>query len=167
MRFTKNLPYKIKRLVPVLGLAGAATMMPGCDKSDEPIQATQDAELPVISKPNQEFLYTFDENGNRIASAMLQYYIDNPQIRTIYLVPKAGDFAGFDAMDIVSFRHNELEQVFTFSPKIRGRGDFVFPWREPSKVPEDSLWFVEHGWTVNKALAERHGFIFNNQGKQK
>ena len=32
----KTLPYKIKRIIPALGLAGAAAMMPACDKSDEP-----------------------------------------------------------------------------------------------------------------------------------
>jgi len=36
MKFKKIMPYKIKRLIPMLGLAGAAMVMPGCEKT--PIQ---------------------------------------------------------------------------------------------------------------------------------
>ena len=37
------------------------------------------------------------------------------------------------------------------SPKMRGRGDFDFKLGEASKVPDDSLWFIKQGWTINKA----------------
>ena len=30
------------------------------------------------------------------------------------------------------------------------RGDFNFKLGEASKVPEDSLWYVKHGWTINE-----------------
>lgn len=35
MRFTKKVPYKLKRLIPMLGLAGATLLPTACEKDDE------------------------------------------------------------------------------------------------------------------------------------
>ena len=67
MHFTKNISYKLKRLVPALGLAGAAAMMPGCDKSDEPIMP----QTPPSTTPIEVELYFSVDNFNEIAGALL------------------------------------------------------------------------------------------------
>ncbi len=72
---------------------------------------------------------------------------------TIYMIPQ-GTFFTPDGYSKGGYfrlaRSNLLEPRTSLSPRIRGKGDLVFDCRVPSIVPEDSLWLVEHGWTVNK-----------------
>ncbi len=154
MHFVKNIPYKIKRLVPVLGLAGAATMMPGCDKSDEPI-------APPIEQPktrgielyfdyyDYENIVSQNQDGTYTPSEILKTYAN--QKDTVYLIP-TGTWLFIIPDEIKEIRQKILQPAIDYSPKIRGRGDFDFSTGFPSMIPEDSLWFVEHGWTVNKRL---------------
>lgn len=81
----------------------------------------------------------------------LSSYAKNPTIRTIYIVP-AGEWYVCAAHNITYLRNNFLQPRLNVSPKIRGKGDFDFEVGEASKVPEDSLWYVANGWTINKAL---------------
>ena len=125
-----------KSVLFLLVLAGAA-LLTACEKEE----ATRDVELPFTH-------YTSDD---RLAFPILQKYVDNPSVRNIYLVAE-GDWSMFTANNISGVRDKFFQPRIELSPKIRGRGDFNFKVGEASKVPSDSLWFVQHGWTINKAL---------------
>ena len=77
-----------------------------------------------------------------------------PSIRTIYIVPKEGIWNNALSNNILIMRNKVLQPTIELSPKVRGKGDFNFRPGEASKVPEDSLWFVQHGWTINKRFLE-------------
>ena len=82
-------------------------------------------------------------------SDFVQNYAKDETIKAIYLVP-TGHWGGCTAYNITYARNNFLQPRLNISPKIRGRGDFDFKLGEASKVPDDSLWFVKNGWTINK-----------------
>ena len=126
----------LKRALPVLGFAGA-TLFTSCEK-DEPMR---DVEL------------TFDGDKKTIEISEIERYAKDPSVRTIYLVP-IGDwqFARFGNINFM--RKNFLQPRLDISPKVWGRGDFNFTPGEASVIPGDSLWYIQHGWTINKYLLD-------------
>lgn len=122
----------------MLGLAGATLLPTACEKDDEP---TRDVEISFTP-------YTSDE---KLTFPILQKYVDDPSVRNIYLVSE-GDWSMFYANNISQTRTRFFQPRIELSPKIRGRGDLNFAIGEASKVPSDSLWFVQNGWTINKVL---------------
>ena len=102
-------------------------------------------------EPTREIEIEFDElEGDKILSfELLSNYANDKTIKTIFLVP-IGHWNASRAHNITYCRNNFLEPRIRISPKIRGRGDFDFKLGEASKVPDDSLWFVQQGWTINK-----------------
>ena len=138
MRFTKTLKYNLKRALPILTIAGAG-LMASCDKDDEPSIPQHDVELP-FSKTTAD---------NRLTFEILQGYIDDASVRNIYLVVE-GDWNNYTAANISQSRDRFFQPRMEMSPKIRGRGDFTFTPGEASKVPSDSLWYIQQGWTINK-----------------
>ena len=155
MKLKKVFPYNIKRALPVLGLAGASLFMAGCNKDDEPtvptepITPTVDVVLTFSSIRYEDILY-IDENGERYPSELIKSYVKDPNVRAVYLVPSSS-WSHYNAEAISKMRSVTLEPVLlAYSPKIKGKGDFSFKWGEASKVPEDSLWYVSKGWTINK-----------------
>lgn len=153
MQFKKIVPYKIRRMIPMLGMAGATLFMGGCNK-DEPVVPTRDVEITFNASNDNPNFFKDDENGNRGPSDLALYYINDPSVRYIYLVP-VGSWSNFNKDGIVGLRHATLEVLLNYSPKFKGRGDFRFCIGEASKVPEDSLWYVANGWTINKRLTEQ------------
>ncbi len=134
MQFKKTIPYKLKRIIPMLGIAGASLFMGGCEK-EEPLR---DVEL-YFSDSNFEI---FDTNA-------IQEAIDQPDVRTVYLVATGG----WETMwknNIKIFVESTLRPSINMSPKVRGKGDFNFRPGQASLVPEDSLWITQQGWTINK-----------------
>lgn len=151
MQFKKIVPYKIRRMIPMLGMAGATLFMGGCDKNNltpEPVTPTRDVEL-TFTQDDFTNVRRDDENGNRLPSDLAMYYLNDPSVRYIYFVPK-GDWTNLVAHNITFMRENTLGVVLSYSPRFKGRGDFNFGWGEASKVPEDSLWYVANGWTINR-----------------
>lgn len=148
MKLKKIFPYNIKKALPVLGLAGASFFMGGCDKNDEPVVPTMDL-VVEIDQLNSGILFYDDENDVRHPSKMIQEYVADPKVRTIYLVPN-DNWYNFIASSITGLRKYTLEFLLNYSDKIKGVGDFNFALGEASKVPEDSLWYVSKGWTINK-----------------
>ncbi len=135
MAFYKKLPYKLKRLVPMLGLAGA-TMLGGCDK-DDPIQM-RDVNL-FFNVDNCSEIYP--ENIKKIAA--------EPDVRTIFMIPM-GYWENLNTENISNMRKNILQPAIDASTKARGDGDFLFRVGRVSK--QDSLWYIQHGWTINRTL---------------
>ena len=110
-------------------------------------------ETPVepVVKVNKE-LYFSQTDGIQISFDTLNKYLAMENIDTIFMVPQ-GSFHASSALGYQYFklaRTNLLEPRTNLSPRIRGKGDFIINPGYPSQAPEDSLWFVSKGWTVNK-----------------
>ena len=143
MNFKKVVPYKLKRLVPMLGMAGA-TLLGGCEKEE----TLRDVELRFTNKDCSSLMY-MNENNERCISDVAKEYVEDETVRYIYLVPE-GPWYTYVASSITGARHNVFERMFEYSPKFRGKGDFDFYPGAASQVPADSLWYVSKGWTINK-----------------
>lgn len=150
MKIKKIMPYNIRKILPMIGIAGASLMMGGCQKEQQP---TRDVELTfsnteasnvILIHPDETYLTL-----SREVSDIIKYLDAQPDIRTIYLVPK-DNWSTLKATNISSLRDKVLSYAIDYSPKVRGRGDFNFKLGEASKVPEDSLWYVKNGWTINE-----------------
>ena len=144
MKLNKVLPYKLARVLPILGIAGAS-LFAGCNKEDEP---TRDVEVTFVAGGPSGIIQK-NPDGTRQVSQLIKDYVARPDIRTIYIVP-VGGWIIYDCNGITGIRKNTLEYAINYSPKVRGRGDFDFPLGEASKVPVDSLWYVHNGWTINR-----------------
>ena len=148
MKLNKILPYKLSRVLPILGIAGAS-LFAGCNKEDEPIRDTRmDVEITFTLKDPWDVIQE-NPDGTRQVNPLIKTYADHPDIRTVYLVP-LNSWMSTTKKHITDLRKNVLEYAINYSPKVRGRGDFNFWPGEASKVPEDSLWYVQNGWTINR-----------------
>lgn len=80
----------------------------------------------------------------------LDYFLQQDYIDTIYIVPTGGtngsNWYAYHDEYITDLRKNYIEPLLAKSPKLHGKGNFVFD-RPPV---EDSLWFVQHGWQINQ-----------------
>ena len=132
----KIVPYKIRRLLPIAGIAAMGMALPSCSKDDEPDVPQHDVELT----------FTVGEYDN-IKSSVIKSYADNPAVKHIYLCVE-GDFLNFDAYGITNMRNGMERRINVCPEKVRGRGNFIFV---PGLITEtDSLWYLKQGWTVNK-----------------
>ena len=136
MKFKKIMPYKIKRLIPMLGLAGAAMVMPGCEKT--PIQQHDTVYMwGVIDWTN---IWPAD---NVRASA------DSAEVRYVIL---KNDGNGF-APNIKDYEvKTDLERVLfevdaKNRHKVRGEGDL---WGLTITNDEYRKWFEDLGFTINR-----------------
>lgn len=136
MQLKKIVPYKIKRLIPMLGLAGATLAAPSCEK--EPI-------------PTRDEFLVFDQD-NALTVEQIQQAAAPSDVHTVYLVPR-GNWTNYRSNNI-SLLSKRLQTWIDASPKARGQGDFEFFVGEAAAVPEDSLRMVKNGWTIN---AYKHG----------
>jgi hypothetical protein len=125
----------LKRALPVLGFAGA-TLFTSCEK-DEPMR---DVELTFSLEKTIEI-------------SEIERYAKDPSVRTIYLVP-IGNWQRAERIGIRSLRQKFLQPRLDISPKVWGRGNFTFSPGEASVIPSDSLWYIQHGWTINKYLLD-------------
>ena len=144
MKLNKVLPYKLARVLPILGIAGAS-LFAGCSKEDEP---TRDVEVTFTQDDGWDIIQQ-NPDGTRQVSQLIKDYAARPDIRTIYLVP-LDNWKNLGSNAITGLRKNALEYAINYSPKVRGRGDFNFWPGAASLVPEDSLWYVQNGWTINR-----------------
>lgn len=146
MKLKQIIPYKLKRLLPVLGLAGAS-LVTSCEK-EEDIIPYKDIEIKFFPT-SLDLLCTKSSNGTIHINPAIQYYVADPATKTIYLVPDY-IWERYKAEDITKLRKEVLEPMITYSPKIRGKGNFDFGYEQASKAPADSLWLVQQGWTVQR-----------------
>ncbi|MCH5334464.1 MAG: hypothetical protein J1D86_01480 [Alistipes sp.] len=120
----------------------AALLAAGCSK-EEP---TKDVEIELTQMTK---ISELPETVTKIMNSK-----EYPLIRTIYIVPLEGTWSDMRSNNILIMRNKVLQPTIELSPKVRGKGDFNFGPGEASKVPEDSLWYVQHGWTINKRFLE-------------
>ena len=124
-----------KSVLFLLALAGAA-LLTACEK-DEPMH---DVEITFYKDDDVSF-------------DVLESLAADPTVRNIYLIPPQNDrYEVFGPEHITASMKWFWEPRFEISPKIHGRGDIRFKPGYASQVPEDSLWFLSKGWTINKYL---------------
>jgi len=141
MKFHKIVPYKIRRAISMAAIIGAPILpiAASCNEIEPEPTPTRDVEIK-FSSINADKVLTMET---------LQSYANDETVRTIYMVP-IEHWNSSMAGNITFMRKNFLQPRLNISPKIHGRGDFDFVLGEASKVPDDSLWFVKNGWTINK-----------------
>ena len=132
------IPYRVKAiLLPVLGVGLMAT---ACGRDEEP-----------INKHSVDV--TFDKYSKTDAVvAEVKSKVNQPDVDIVYLVP-TGDWGNILSTAISGLRNGALKQCLDIAPgRVCGRGDFNFYPGEASLVPQDSLWYIQNGWTINKDL---------------
>ena len=139
MKWHKVIPYKIRRAISMAAIIGAPLVPTSCGGLEPDPEPTRDVDI-VFNDINRNEVLTMQK---------LQEYANDKTIRTIYLVP-TDHWDGYLAPHLPIMRKSYFQPRFDISPKIRGRGNFDFKLGEASKVPEDSLWFIKQGWTINK-----------------
>ena len=134
----------------MIGIAGASLMMGGCQKEEQP---THDVELTFSKSEVSNVVLIHPDDAplhiSREVSDIIKYLDTQPNIRTIYLIPN-DNWSDYPSVLVSSVRNKVLSYAIDYSSKVRGKGDFNFKLGEASKVPEDSLWYVKHGWTINE-----------------
>lgn len=136
MHFTQKIKYNLKHAIPMLAIAGAG-LMTSCDKDDD---------LPMH---DVEIHFTGQTGDEKLTFEILQKYINDPSVRYIYMVAE-GNWGGVIARNITEMRERFFQPRIEMSKKMHGRGDFNFQLGEASKVPDDSIWYTQQGWTINK-----------------
>ena len=147
MKLYEKIFYSIKHLIPMIGLAGSTVLPASCAKHDV-ITEIPPFE-PSIEKHDVEIEFTNANSTRMLVLDSLQKYVDDQSVGTIYLVPVAS-WNGYDAKGICNLRKNLLQPCIDMSTKMRGVGDFNFELGAASLVPDDSIWYVQNGWTINK-----------------
>ena len=150
MKIANKIPYRIKRILPILGMAGA-TLFTSCER-DDPVTPQE----PIVPTTDIELTFEYNDLQNIHLDTLVKYAI-RPDVRAIYMVP-TGPWSHYGYQNITGFRRLQLEHRLNMSPKIRGRGNFDFMLGEASKTPKDSLWYVENGWTINAHLIPKNQY---------
>ena len=129
-----------KRAVPALALAGMA--MTACEK--EPAE-----KAPVYRAPYEKELRFNNVNSDSIEMPIVQKFAHDTACKHIYLtVTDDNNFTNMKADDINTIR-NILDERIQLAPnKTSGRGNFRFM-RGVIRL-EDSVWYVQNGWTINQ-----------------
>lgn len=135
MNFKQILSYKLRRALTIGAIAGGT--LTACEKhANEPIIPTRDVEL------------VFDDNAKNIEIENVKKYADMPDVRYVYMIPKNPGWGTYDVNYIHSVREGLQQRIDINPQKVRGKGTFEFKLGEPSKNIQDSLWFVQNGWTI-------------------
>ena len=126
----------LKRYIPIVAIA--LCLFTSCKKTEDDPEPTMDVEIE----------FNFNNFIEILAKENLLKLINDRSVRHIYMTA-TGHWDNIGA-NIPIYREHFFQPRIEMSTKIRGRGDFDFKLGEASKVPEDSLWFVQQGWTINK-----------------
>ncbi len=149
MKYTKMLSYKLKKALPAIGMMGSMLMTTSCEQEKDDYENQQKTIELTFGAWDSHNIVKILPDGTRTVSDTIIKYANDPTIKTIYLIPD-DDWSDYAYRNITALRVNGVEHPINYSSKVRGKGDFNFRLGEASKVPEDSLWFVRNGWTINK-----------------
>ena len=135
------IPNRMKRIVTLIAVVPIAfVLLLSCKRENQDPEPTQDVEIK----------FDIGDFGEKLDKKYVQEYVQDKTIRYVYLVP-TDHWTGWTAGIISALRKAGLQPCVELNPqKVRGRGDFDIKLGEASKVPEDSLWYVQNGWTINK-----------------
>lgn len=139
MNFNKTVKYNLKRVLPILGIAGATLLPACCEHRNEPEPQKHSVDL--------KWFWNYEEE---ITPENIQKNLDDPTVDTVYLaLVNGGDFRHAYENNIKFMRENFLgPRIEMGKGRVRGKGNFVF--YPGVALPADSLWLVQQGWTVNQ-----------------
>lgn len=137
MKYMKKLIYKLAKPVTMLAIAGAS-LFAACSKDDDDHGSDYEIHFNTLHSSSLDSL-----NVDTIRRVLA-----NPNVKKLYLVP-THEWGRAPTQGIHNMRVLWLEPAINVDPKrVSGRGDFDFT---PGVIDQtDSLWYVQHGWTINK-----------------
>lgn len=166
---------KLKVWLPALGLVGA-TLFSACEQGEPnidnpntqtPNDSTEQTDtIPQDTTPETQYrdvyinysrddgsndsLVIYDMYGEMHISPTLIRYDSMPDVRYIYIYVSPDDYSFMycSALRIHTMCIDFLKPAMEYSKKTRAKGTFYFNADELSKVPEDSLWLTQQGWSV-------------------
>ncbi|MCM1532110.1 MAG: hypothetical protein NC048_07210 [Bacteroides sp.] len=123
-----------------LALAGTAgLMLPACEKEKD---------KSIYRAPYEKELFFNQDNVDSVGDKNVRKYVDDTACKHIYMVVESdNDYTGYSTEDI-NIVKTILQRRVELSDKVSGRGDFHF--RPNTASVNDSLWFVQNGWTVRQ-----------------
>lgn len=131
----------MKRLVALIAVVSVAfVLLLSCKPENQDPEPTRDVEIEFDNTNRKE----------QLNKEELQELAADKTVKYIFLKATC-HWDSYTAKSIPLLRSKFFQPRIELSSKIRGRGDFDFKLGEASKVPDDSLWFVQQGWTINKA----------------
>lgn len=133
----KIIPYKIRRILPIAGIAAMGMALPSCDKDDEPV-------------PIHDTVYTwgFKNFSDPKLKKNIRASADSASVRNIILKSDGKSWGG-------AYNENELRYLVIETyiqaggeqnrHKFKGTGTIkdVF-----AKYPEDNKWLTDFGYTI-------------------
>ncbi len=129
-----------KRVAPALAFVGLA--LTACEKE------------PVYRAPYEKELRFNDRNEESIAMTIVQKFARDTACKHIYLIVTDDNNYTILSSEGINYKRNLLSERIALAPdKISGRGDFHFSKGRASVA--DSLWFVQHGWTIRQMANHR------------
>lgn len=139
---TLNYKYSLKRILPMVAMAGAGLMASCNDKPvDDPYAEPIDP-VKVLKFGKADIGYDSLEYSN------VMKYANDPRItKIIYFVDSTNNnnYTGYNTRNIS--KHREwLQERLDYTPKATGAGTFMF--RKGQLLHEDSVWFVANGWNA-------------------
>ena len=157
MKLKQILPYKLRRMIPMICMAGA-TILTSCEKPIPEVPDKPDPEVPEVPDnpdtepyvPTKIEILSFNfSNMNEVETENISKIAADSTVKTIYLNSMTPDYyLVYTTDDLTKVRPILQEMVDAGKPKTVGYGGFNF---QPGGIPpEDSLWMVEQGWTVNQ-----------------
>ncbi len=146
MKILQKLPYKLKTALPILAFVGASIVPAACNNDDDDHYDHNDNDK-TDSKHDVELLWTARwTDETKVAN--IQKHLDDPNVNNIYLRFVNMFPFSFTKPQEANYLRQRMEWRIALDPKrVHGRGNLIFLLGLCAK--EDSLWFVEHGWTVN------------------
>ena len=117
-------------------------------------QSCEKDRTPIYRAPYEKELPFGDNNTDSIEIPIVQKFARDTACKHIYLKVTDDNNLTSYSTDVISLMRGYLDQCIQLAPeKISGRGDFHFM---PGKaILDDSIWFVQHGWTVLQNYYQR------------
>ena len=144
MKFKKIIPYKV---IPMLAIA-AAPAFTSCGNDDDFDTQKHDVELTFTDNPH------IGEHVEQITIENIQNHLADRSVNNIYMrVLDNNDYTQTSANGIHNMTQYFDQRIQLAPGRIFGRGDFNFAIGVADRA--DSLWFVQHGWTVNQRKFQR------------
>lgn len=169
VKFT--VPYSIKRLIPIVMLAGA-TILTGCEH-DEPTPPnntqqtpnTEQTTTPTDTPTNNDSgtqttpekpiehknvkLFFYGTDIESISPDTIKKYDAMSHIDTIYIMP-GETFYDEHTPEYPTIVRELLQDRMSYSNKTHGKGDMKFCRGQAAALVTDSLWYIANGWTINQ-----------------
>ena len=128
----------LKYAIPALALAGLT--LTACDKEKD---------KTTYRAPYEKELRFNDSDEESISISNVQKFANDTACKHIYLTVTDDNNYTILSEEGISYERNLLSERIALAPeKISGRGDFFF--EKGVAATADSLWFVEHGWTIRQ-----------------